>query len=516
MIQLYTPVEAINWLNSKVTGELRIDSRDIQPGDGFIAWPGAAVDGRQFVKAAMQKGATACLVEYSGSSIEELEGIVEQENIATYLGLKNAIGFIAAQAVNMPAKSLNVIAITGTNGKTTSAWWLSQALQAVVAIKPAALTKCFMVGTLGIGVPNAVESTGLTTPDPVLLHKKFREYVDNGFSYCAIEASSIGIEEHRLDGTDIKIAIFTNFTQDHLDYHGSMQAYWDAKLKLFQWPTLKAAVINIDDKKGQELVEFLNQENNNKINNNNNKIDIWTIGIEQPARIKAFDIAYGKNGLQFNINENNEVYLIETQFFGQFNVSNLLGVIAAMRASGLDLQTCVEAFKALTAVPGRMDVIAIEAQPLVVVDYAHTPDALKQVLIALRPVAEARQGKLICVFGCGGNRDASKRPLMAQMAQAHADAIMVTADNSRLEKTETILSNIVAGFTSQANVVVEANRALAIAKTIKNAHQTDVILIAGKGHENYQDESGIKNYFSDKEQAMQTLKPMFAVGEVEA
>jgi UDP-N-acetylmuramyl tripeptide synthase len=287
MIQLHNPTEAVNWLNAKVTGELRIDSRDIQPGDGFIAWPGAAVDGRQFVKNALQKGATACLVESSSLNVDEFNTITEQEDVAGYSNLKNAIGLIAAQAYNMPATALNIVAITGTNGKTTTAWWLSQALQAVAVIQPSALTKCFMVGTLGIGVPNAVESTGLTTPDPILLQKKFRDYVNIGFNYCAIEASSIGIEEHRLDGTDIKVAVFTNFTQDHLDYHGSMQAYWDAKLKLFQWPTLEAAIVNIDDAKGQELVVLLKDKNFN-----NKNIDIWTIAIGKPARIKASNIQY--------------------------------------------------------------------------------------------------------------------------------------------------------------------------------------------------------------------------------
>jgi UDP-N-acetylmuramoyl-L-alanyl-D-glutamate--2,6-diaminopimelate ligase len=285
-----------------------------------------------------------------------------------------------------------------------------------------------------------------------------------------------------------------------------MQAYWDAKLKLFQWPTLKAAIVNIDDAKGQELVVLLKDKNFN-----NKNIDIWTIAIGKPARIKASNIQYSKNGLQFNIRENDESYLIETQFFGEYNVSNLLGVIATMRASGIDLQTCTEACKALTAVPGRMDVVANAGQPLVIVDYAHTPDALKQALLALRPVADTRGGKLICVFGCGGNRDATKRPLMAQMAQTFADAVVVTADNSRLEKTEIILNDIVAGFKSQLNVTVEANRAIAIAKTIKNTHQAGVILIAGKGHENYQDESGVKAYFSDKEQALLALNEIFSV-----
>ena len=507
MIQLNNPTEAVNWLNASVTGELHIDSRDIQPGDGFIAWPGAAVDGRQFIKSALQKGAAVCLVENTGLSIDAFIDITEkndQVKIAGYSNLKNAIGLIAAKAYKTRDSVSNILAITGTNGKTTTAWWLTQALQAVTVIHPAALTKCFMIGTLGIGVPDALESTGLTTPDPILLHKKLREYADHGFQYCAIEASSIGIEEHRLDGTDIKVAIFTNFTQDHLDYHESMQAYWNAKLKLFQWPTLKAVVINIDDTKGRELVEILNSKN----------VDVWTTAIDLPARIKAFDVKYSKNGLQFSIRENSETYLIETQFFGSYNVSNLLGVIAAMRANGIDLQQCVEACKALTAVPGRMDVVTQDAQPLVVVDYAHTPDALKQALVALRHVAETRGGKLICVFGCGGNRDASKRPLMAQMAQGYSDVIVVTADNSRLEKTESILNDIVVGFKSRTNVIVEASRATAIAMAIKNAYQTDVILIAGKGHENYQDESGIKTYFSDKEQALQILRIMSATGEV--
>lgn len=503
MIQLNNPTEAVNWLKVNVKGELRIDSRDIHAGDGFIAWPGAAVDGRRYVKSALEKGATACLVEHSELEAKgylvEYKNNTEQDKIASYLNLKNAIGNIASQAYNTPAKALNVIAVTGTNGKTTSAWWLAQALSALDTNSRNKVvgksTKCFMVGTLGIGVPNEVESTGLTTPDPIMLHKKFREYVDNGFTYCAIEASSIGIAENRLDGTEIKIAVFTNFTQDHLDYHGSMQLYWEAKLKLFRWPTLKAVVINIDDPKGEELVSFLDEK----------LLDIWTIAIDHPARIKAFDINYSKNGLQFNIVEDKQIYLIETKFVGKYNVSNLLGVIASMRASGITLKDCVEACKSLTAVPGRMDILVKEGQPLVIVDYAHTPDALKQALISLRPMTNSRSGKLICVFGCGGNRDASKRPLMARMAEEYADTVVVTADNSRNEKIESILDNIIAGFKTKERFSVEENRAIAIAKSIKSAQSNDVILIAGKGHENYQDENGVKTYFSDKEQAWREM-----------
>lgn len=496
MIKLNTPTEAVNWLKKNVSGELKTDSRNIQTGDGFIAWPGAAVDGRKFVLAALQAGATACLVENEGLDAKdyskEFESAAVKNKIASYLNLKNAIGIIAGKSYNTPTKSLKVIAITGTNGKTTSAWWLTQALS---SIKSNTSTKCFMVGTLGIGIPHAFVSTGLTTPDPILLHKKFREYVDQGYTYCAIEASSIGIEEHRLDGTDISVAVFTNFTQDHLDYHGNMQTYWESKLKLFQWSGLKAAVINIDDAKGLELEGILKRS----------YLDIWTVAINQKARITASDIHYGKLGLQFHINESSQTHLIETKFFGLFNVSNILGVIASMRASGIVLSACVESIQALTAVPGRMDVLTHEGQPMVVVDYAHTPDALKQALISLQPVADSRSGKLICVFGCGGNRDTSKRPLMAGVAEEHADIVMVTADNSRHEKTESILDNILAGFRYKENISVEANRAIAIEKAIKNAQKNDVILIAGKGHENYQDELGVKTYFSDREQALKVM-----------
>ena len=499
MILLNNPAEAVKWLKANVSGEYRIDSRDIQPGDGFIAWPGAAVDGRQFVKSALEKGATACLVEHTELEakgyLDAYNEIADKDKIASYSSLKYAMGNIAAQAYNTTARDLNIIAITGTNGKTTSTWWLAQALSALstnnITNAGTQTTKCFMVGTLGIGIPNSVESTGLTTPDPIMLHKKFREYMDHGFTYCAIEVSSIGIEEHRLNGIDIKVAVFTNFTQDHLDYHGSMQAYWEAKLKLFHWPTLKAVVVNVDDPKGQELVDALNGKS----------LDIWTIAIDNYARIKAFDIRYDKNGLQFRIIEDNQIHLIETKFVGKYNVSNLLGIIAAMRASGIALKDCVEACKSLTAVPGRMDMLAKEGQPLVIVDYAHTPDALKQALIALRPVVDSRSGKLICVFGCGGNRDASKRPLMAHVAEKYADIVVVTADNSRNEKIESILNNIITGFKYKEKFSIEKNRAIAITKSINNARQNDVILIAGKGHENYQDELGVKTYFSDKEHA---------------
>jgi UDP-N-acetylmuramoyl-L-alanyl-D-glutamate--2,6-diaminopimelate ligase len=359
-----------------------------------------------------------------------------------------------------------------------------------------------MVGTLGIGVPMYEVSTGLTTPDPITLHKKLKAYLNMGFKYCAIEASSIGIEEHRSNGVSIHTAVFTNFTQDHLDYHGNMNAYWEAKLKLFEWDTLKSAVINIDDVKGRTLVEHLKSR----------PLDIWTISITGAARIQAHDIGYGKQGINFNITENEITHALQTQFYGKYNVSNILCVIATMRANGIELKACIDACKSLTAVPGRMDVINRDNKPLVVVDYAHTPDALKQALVALRPVVENRLGHLICIFGCGGNRDSSKRPMMAAIAEEYADYVVVTNDNSRMEVIDNIINNILVGFKAISKYSVELNRGSAIAETIKNAKSNDVILIAGKGHENYQDEMGVKSYFSDKAQA---LKAMEAVSSVD-
>ena len=250
MLELHSPGEAAQWLHGRVTGTLQCDSRKVGAGDGFIAWPGAATDGRRHVQAALAQGGTACLVEREG--VEAFA--FDQPAIAAYPQLKAACGPIAAAYFEAPSERLDVLAITGTNGKTSTAWWLAQALSNLApdaaGDSPYA---CGLIGTLGTGRPPVVEFTGLTTPDPVLLQGQFRRFLDQGLKACAIEASSVGIVERRLDGTRIRVAVFTNFTQDHLDYHGSMEAYWEAKAQLFRWPGLRAAVVNVDDEKGQEL-----------------------------------------------------------------------------------------------------------------------------------------------------------------------------------------------------------------------------------------------------------------------
>ena len=478
MQQLHSPHEAAQWLRARVTGALHSDSRRIHPGDGFIAWPGAATDGRHHVASALALGAAACLVERSG--VEEFAFATPA--ISSYEGLKSATGPIAAAYYDQPTAQLQVLAVTGTNGKTSTAWWLALALGNLKQPVP-----CGLVGTLGVGRPPAVEATGLTTPDPVLLQGQFRRFVDAGVQACAIEASSVGIVERRLDGTQIRVAVFTNFTQDHLDYHGSMDAYWEAKAELFRWPGLQAAVINIDDLRGAALAQSLEA----------GPLAVWTCSCERPARLQAQEIGYGAQGLRFTVVEGGERHLLETQLIGQYNVANLLGVLGAMRAVGVSLADAVAACGDLLPVPGRMERLQQAGQPLVAVDYAHTPDALDKALLALQPLAAQRGGQLWCVFGCGGDRDPVKRPLMAAVAEKNADRVVVTSDNPRSEKPEMIISQILLGLSHNECVTVQADRALAIAETVAAAAPQDVILVAGKGHEDYQEAGGAKHPFSD-------------------
>ena len=483
------------WLRGRVTGVLHTDSRQVGPGDGFIAWPGAASDGRRFVPQALAQGAAACLVEREGSEAFGFDG----EAVATFAGLKAGSGPIAAAYYEQPSQALDLLAVTGTNGKTSTAWWLAQALGQAQHAAGTVPSGCAVVGTLGTGVPPALVSTGMTTPDPVLLQARLREFADAGLAACAIEASSIGIAERRLDGTRIRLAIFTNFTQDHLDYHGSMAAYWEAKAELFAWPGLEAAVVNVDDPYGRGLADRLAGQPPGTV------LDLWTVSAQGAARLVATDIGYEAGGLAFTVREGDRHLRLATPLIGQYNVNNLLGVIAALRALGFALADAVAACAALLPVPGRMERIALDGQPLVAIDYAHTPDALEQALLALRPLAQARGGQLWCVFGCGGNRDAGKRPLMGAVAERAADRVVVTSDNPRQETPESIIEQILAGLAHRATARVQADRARAIAETLAQAAAHDVVLLAGKGHETTQEIAGAKLPFSDRAQAEAAL-----------
>ncbi|MEO8311964.1 MAG: bifunctional UDP-N-acetylmuramoyl-L-alanyl-D-glutamate--2,6-diaminopimelate ligase MurE/UDP-N-acetylmuramoyl-tripeptide--D-alanyl-D-alanine ligase MurF [Caldimonas sp.] len=519
MARLESREAAHAWLVLRRARALAADSRRVGAGDAFVAWPGHASDGRSHVGAALAAGANACLVEAEGV---EAFGFEAEPRVGALRGLKAAAGDVASRFLAAPSKKLDVVAVTGTNGKTSTAWWVAQALAALGR-------RAGVIGTLGIGEPPygraaegepprgvpaadalaAVRSTGLTTPDPVTLQNALHDFAERGFVACAVEASSIGIAEHRLAGTQVAVAVFTNFTQDHLDYHGDMHAYWQAKAQLFAWPGLGSAVVNLDDAQGLVLAESLAGVD----------VDRWTVSMHgASARLRAEAIRHDRHGLAFDAVEGEERVAIATPLIGDYNVANLLCVVGVLRALGVPLADAATACSALTPVPGRMQRIAApngvrpESVPEVVVDYAHTPDALEKALAALAPLAKARGGILWCVFGCGGNRDAAKRPLMGAIACRLAGRVVVTSDNPRLESPDLILAQILAGAIGHDEVDVIENRAEAIAHAVGSAAAADVVLIAGKGHEDYQEIAGARLPFSDAAQAAKALAARTAAG----
>jgi len=514
-LHLHSTAEALDWLRQQGVTSLTVDSRQVAAlrgerraeadgdapasgGVGFIAWPGAARDGRAFVPQALKDGARACLVELDGA---QAFGFADAR-VAAVQGLKARSAEIAHGFYGEPSSELNVVAVTGTNGKTSTSWWMAQALSALGQ-------GCGVIGTLGVGQVGAdFVPTGLTTPDPVTLHATFRRFVDQGLKAAAIEASSIGIEELRLHATHIKVAQFTNFTQDHLDYHGSMAAYWAAKRALFDWPGLQAAVINLDDDMGPALAAHAASRG----------LACWTYGLKDAVRLQARGLRYHAQGLTFEVVERSEAAHaivasaeVQAPVIGTFNVANLLAVLAALRALGYPLADAARACSGLQAVPGRMQVVAAESLPMAVVDYAHTPDALLKALEALRPVAQARGGNLWCVFGCGGDRDPIKRPLMGGVAVQCADRIVLTSDNPRSEAPAAILAQIQSGTEGHAQVAVIEDRHAAIAHALAQADARDVVLIAGKGHEATQEVSGTKTPFSDVDEAQAALARRAAI-----
>jgi UDP-N-acetylmuramyl-tripeptide synthetase len=493
--------DVLVWFQARGVRSLCADSRHAQAGSAFIAWPGYATDGRRFVDAACAAGAVACLVEADGAKAFRYD---DADKVATFAGLKHATGVLASLFEKEPSTQLKMVAATGTNGKTSTAWWTAQALTALGQ-------RCGVVGTLGVGEPPPVGSsadvdlqvaaTGLTTPDPVTLQTALRGFVQQAFSACALEASSIGLAEHRLTGTHIDVALFTNFTQDHLDYHGSMDAYWQAKAALFAWPSLKAAVVNVDDAQGALLAQKIRAK----------PLDLWTYSTRGSARLCASHIGNDSGGLQFLLTEGEHQYTVRTRLIGDYNVANLLAVIGGLRALAVPLADAVAVCSGLTPVPGRMQRVVFEGQtlspglPEVVVDYAHSPDALEKALRALQAWAEQRRGQLWCVFGCGGNRDALKRPLMGAVAQQHAGQIVLTSDNPRDESPAAILAQIASGLSSLNRAIQIEDRAEAIAYTVQQAKPQDVVLLAGKGHEDTQEIQGRKLAFSDVAQAQLAL-----------
>lgn len=458
------------------------DSRVLRPGDVFLAYPGELSDGRQHIAAAVERGAAAVVYEANGAEVGALE-----VPVLAVADLRHIVAPLAAEVYGNPSRQLWLAGVTGTNGKTTVTQWVAQAFAALGK-------RCAIIGTLGNGYPGELQPSPNTTPNALTLQHALQGFAADEADACAMEVSSIGIEEGRVDATRFAVAVFTNFTRDHLDYHGSMDAYAAAKMRLFDWPGLKAAVINLDDPFGLQILAHINRRIpciGYTLNNVKAPVD---------ERLSGERLSMDQGGLGFEVNG----LRLQSRLVGRFNASNALAVMATLRAYGIGIQDAVRACEGLQPPPGRMQTLGGEGRPLVVVDYAHTPDALEKVLQTLREVAAARGGKLRCVFGCGGDRDAGKRPLMGAIAEKHADDVLVTSDNPRSEDPATIIAAIVAGMKQKPEVV--ADRAEAIRVAVAAADARDVVLLAGKGHEDYQEIQGQKLHFSDLEAAAQALE----------
>ncbi|WP_131111900.1 UDP-N-acetylmuramoyl-L-alanyl-D-glutamate--2,6-diaminopimelate ligase [Sulfuricystis thermophila] len=379
-----------------------------------------------------------------------------------------------------------MVGVTGTNGKTSVTQWIAQALTLCGR-------KCAIVGTLGNGFPGALVPGPNTTPGAHVLREFLPESVRQGAQACAMEVSSIGLHQNRVAGVRFDVAVFTNLTRDHLEYHGTMAAYAAEKAKLFDWPGLRSAVLNLDDPFGRELAA--------KLAGRVPTIG-YTLGDESGADrvLHATGLAATATGLSFTV----DGVAISAPVIGRFNASNLLAVIGTLLAGGERLETIAAVLTRIVAPPGRMQPLGGgEDEPLVIVDYAHSPDALAKVLTTLRGTASARGGRLVCVFGCGGERDPGKRPQMGAIAEAAADQVVVTSDNPRGEAPQAIIDQILAGMRSKP--IVEPDRARAVEATIAAAAPNDVILLAGKGHEPYQEIAGVRIPYSDVETAKSAL-----------
>ncbi|MDQ2150761.1 bifunctional UDP-N-acetylmuramoyl-L-alanyl-D-glutamate--2,6-diaminopimelate ligase MurE/UDP-N-acetylmuramoyl-tripeptide--D-alanyl-D-alanine ligase MurF [Alcaligenaceae bacterium C4P045] len=492
------PAGAImKWLRTHVapTADLRLDSRAVQAGDVFFACQGGTQAGRSFIADALTRGAAAVVVETESGDIADSTDAEAVPHL-TVPGLRAALGTLGDAWYGEPSAAITVIAVTGTNGKTSTAHWVAQSLNHVG--KP-----CGIMGTLGTTLPDGTQLAGeLTTPDVLSMHRLLATLRAAGAEAVALEASSIGMVQGRMDGVRVGIAAFTNLTRDHLDYHGDMAAYERAKALLFAWPGLSAAVVNVDDEAGRRLVDTLPAGMVTGFG--------ATPEHAERAAIAAREVQATAQGQVFTLVGPGGEAQIVTPLLGAHNVSNLLLVAGVLTRLGWPLAAIARAIASVEPVDGRLQTVAVPAGaargPLVVVDYAHTPDALARALIALRPVADARGGRLICVFGCGGDRDPGKRPEMGRVTQRYADGVTVTSDNPRGESPDAIIAQIVAGMVAadvQHRVV--ADRAVAIMTSVWHAMNEDVVLLAGKGHETYQEAEGRKTPFDDREWARLAL-----------
>jgi UDP-N-acetylmuramoyl-L-alanyl-D-glutamate--2,6-diaminopimelate ligase len=492
---------------------LATDSRALAPGEVFLAWPGSRGDGRAHIGDAVAAGAAGVLWEQGGF---EWNPAWKVPNAPAH-GLRELAGELAHEVYGRPTQKLWTIGVTGTNGKTSCSQWIAQACTASGA-------RTAVIGTLGLGFPPPLAGSthqrggneedaqawslapvANTTPDPVLLQRGLAALLAGGAQGVAMEVSSIGLDQGRVNGVAFGAALFTNLSRDHLDYHGDMERYARAKHRLFETPGLKHAVLNLDDVQGVTISRLLAGSGVARTGYSAFSGVAMRAGLE--CWLEAQDVAVSAAGIAFTLKSSWGDARIESRLLGRFNIANLLGVAGTMLVSGVPFSRVTATLPRLQPVPGRLQRYGGGEQPLVVVDYAHTPDALEKTLVTLKDVARNSGGRLVCVFGCGGDRDRGKRPLMGAVAERHADAIVVTSDNPRGEEPQAIIADVLAGLSASARAAVqsEPDRARAIHLALAPARAGDVVLLAGKGHEDYQEVAGQKLPFSDAAAATAAL-----------
>ena len=473
---------------------VELDSRQVSAGDMFLACAGFAVDGRDYIDQAIAAGAVAVLAEQNDqwANYSERNGVP----VLVVENLSQKISGIAGQFFDHPSKQLPVLAVTGTNGKTSCTQLLMQLLNAMNK-------SCAVIGTLGTGADGAMEAGINTTPSAVAIQKLLATWLAQGISTVAMEVSSHGLEQGRVQALQFELALFTNLSRDHLDYHGSMQAYAEAKARLFKQPGLKRAVINIDDSFSETLLNIIADDvevirySVDAAKDAAKRIDVW-----------VENISYHPDGVSAQFHSPWGEFELHSPLLGDFNLSNVVAAVSGLGAQGYPVATVIESLKALGTIAGRMEKISATADINVVVDYAHTPDALEKALVAIRQHSD---GDVWCVFGCGGDRDQGKRPQMGEMVQRYADHIVVTSDNPRHEQASDIINEILGGIDCPS--LVEEDRAIAIEFAISNAKAGDCVLIAGKGHEDYQQVGDLRIPFSDIKQARLALAERAGVAE---
>jgi UDP-N-acetylmuramoyl-L-alanyl-D-glutamate--2,6-diaminopimelate ligase len=477
----YPLLERLAQLGVPLT-DLTADSRAVKVGSVFVAYPGTVMDGRGFIAEALARGAAAVIWERHGFTWDERW---EVPNLGIE-NLRNRVSEIAGQVYGNPSDSLWMAGVTGTNGKTSVSQWLAAALDSLGR-------RAAVIGTLGNGLVGERTEARNTTPDPIVLQRLLADYLRRGARGVAMEVSSHGLHQERVAGIRYDVAVFTNLTRDHLDYHGTMDAYAESKYRLFAARGLRHAVINLDDEWGARFAARLADGG----------LGVMTYGTRGSPRLLASNIRLSEAGVRFDVASEWGNGHVEAAVLGAFNVSNVLAVLGALIGAGIGFEPALGAVSALRPVAGRLERVGGGAAPLVVIDYAHTPDALEKALEALRPSVSAGH-RLFCVFGCGGDRDPGKRPIMGEAAARLADHVIVTSDNPRSESPRAIIDEVMGGILDGEVEAIE-DRQVAIFAALHQARAGDIVLVAGKGHEAYQEIAGHRHAFSDREVAAAAL-----------